>query len=110
MPPDMATDVQVKNRENVKISPVQLSSPTVQSNCPVQLPSPTVQSNCLVQLSSWSNCPVQLPSPTVQSNCPVQLSSPTVQSNCPVHVLYYAEISRSLQQKTTVQYFLPFQY
>jgi hypothetical protein len=57
MPPDMATDVQVKNRENVKISPVQLSSPTVQSNCPVQLPSPTVQ----------SNCPVQLSSPTVQS-------------------------------------------
>jgi hypothetical protein len=27
MPPDMAADVQVKNRENVKISPVQLSSP-----------------------------------------------------------------------------------
>jgi hypothetical protein len=37
MPPDMAADVQVKNRENVKISPVQLSSP-VQS-------SPTVQSS-----------------------------------------------------------------
>jgi hypothetical protein len=43
MPPAMAGDVQVKNRENVKISPVQ-------SNCPDQS-SPTVQSSP-VQLSS----------------------------------------------------------
>jgi hypothetical protein len=42
MPPDMA-DVQVINRKNVKNSPVQLS-------CPVQLSSPTVQSNCPVKV------------------------------------------------------------
>ena len=39
MPPDIAGDVQVKNRENLKISPVQLSSP-VQLPSPVQLSSP----------------------------------------------------------------------
>jgi hypothetical protein len=32
MPPDMAADVQVKNRENVKITPTVQSSSTVQSS------------------------------------------------------------------------------
>ena len=49
----------------------------IQSNSPVQLSSPIVQSSPV-----QSNCPVQLSSPIVQSNCPVQLSSPVQSMFC----------------------------
>ena len=46
------TELRLFNRKESQFnSPVQLSSPAVQSNCPVQLSSPTVQSNCPVQSS-----------------------------------------------------------
>ena len=46
------TELRLFNRKESQFnSPVQLSSPVVQSNCPVQLSSPILQSNCPVQSS-----------------------------------------------------------